>query len=133
DPAPAAPARDTQPHDPQAAVGEKGGHARPQRFVDLVDLAYARDIVLYGHLFSAVRPVRFEWGRFEFQPTAEAPADLAQRLDRALRDWTGQRWVISVVSAAGAATLAESQRSDRERLIAEVRATPIVQAVLDAF
>ncbi len=110
--------------------------SRPQRFEDLVEIAFTRDIVLYGHLFSAVRPVRFEWGRFEFQPTADCPAELAQRLDRALREWTGERWIVSVVSASESAarpTLAESARSERARLFDEVRAHPTVAAILDAF
>jgi DNA polymerase-3 subunit gamma/tau len=107
--------------------------ARPERFEALVAIAYERDIVLHGQLFSAVRPVRFEWGRFEFQPTVEAPPDLAQRLDRALREWTGERWMVSVVSAPGAPTLAEAALAERQRAFQEARHHPVVRAVLEAF
>jgi DNA polymerase-3 subunit gamma/tau len=106
--------------------------ANPKSFEELVELAYTRDVVLHGQLMSAVRLVHFEPGRLEFQPE-EAPPDLENRLSAALRDWTGERWVVSISSAQGAPTLRQKERTDRENALARAAEHPLVRAVMSTF
>ena len=61
---------------------------------------------------TSLRLARYSPGRIEFEPTPEAPPDLAARLAQRLQGWTGARWGVSVVSTGGAATIAEDR--DRE-------------------
>lgn len=106
--------------------------ANPRTFEELVDLAAARNVVLHGHLMSAVRLVHFEPGRLEFQPES-APPDLENILRSALRDWTGESWVVSISSAEGAPTLRQKERTDRETALAAAAEHPLVKAVMSAF
>lgn len=107
--------------------------ADPKSFEELVQIAFARDVVLHGQLMSAVHLVHFEPGRLEFRPHDSAPPDLANRLGTALRDWTGERWVVSVSGAEGAPTLNQQARTDRENAMARAAEHPLVKAVLSAF
>ncbi|MGF6230390.1 DNA polymerase-3 subunit gamma/tau [Inquilinus ginsengisoli] len=107
--------------------------AEPKSFEELVQIAFARDVVLHGQLMSAVHLVHFEPGRLEFRPHDSAPPDLANRLGTALRDWTGERWVVSVSGAEGAPTLNQQARTDRENALAQAAEHPLVKAVMSAF
>ncbi|MBE2275071.1 MAG: DNA polymerase III subunit gamma/tau, partial [Rhodobacteraceae bacterium] len=62
-----------------------------------------------------------------------ARPDLAARLGQRLQGWTGARWGVSVVSAGGAPSLAETRARDRQAAQAEAQHNPLVQAVLAAF
>ncbi|WP_225768351.1 DNA polymerase III subunit gamma/tau [Inquilinus sp. Marseille-Q2685] len=107
--------------------------ADPKSFDELVQIAFHRDVVLHGQLMSAVHLVHFEPGRLEFRPHDSAPPDLANRLGTALRDWTGERWVVSVSGAEGAPTLTQQARTDRENALAAAAEHPLVKAVMSAF
>ncbi|MSO97111.1 MAG: DNA polymerase III subunit gamma/tau [Rhodospirillaceae bacterium] len=85
-----------------------------------------REIKLAALLKRSVRLVRFEDGRIEFNPDKGAPADLAGLVGKHLTQWTGQRWVVSVVNAAGEKTLYEQ---DEER----AKADPLIKSLLEAF
>jgi len=63
--------------------------------------------MLATHLQRNVHLVRFETGLIEFNPDRGAPKDLAGLVGKLLTEWTGQRWVASVVNTAGAPTLHE--------------------------
>jgi DNA polymerase III subunit gamma/tau len=93
----------------------------------------ARDMKLLFEIESCLRLVRYAPGRIEFQPTPDAPPDLAARLAQRLQGLTGTRWGVSVTATGGGPTLAEQR--DGERLAAETQAmdNPLVQAVLAAF
>jgi DNA polymerase-3 subunit gamma/tau len=92
-----------------------------------------RSVVLANHLRRDFHLVRFEPGRIEFRPGGGAPPSLAQDLTRFLREWTGQRWMVTVSQADGEETLQER----RARLDAEKRARvldhPLVRAALETF
>jgi DNA polymerase-3 subunit gamma/tau len=107
--------------------------AVPKSFDELVQIAAARDVVLHGQLMSAVHLVHFEPGRLEFRPHESAPPDLASRLGNALREWTGERWVVDVSGSDGAPTLTQQARTDRENALAQAAEHPMVKAVMSAF
>jgi len=122
----AAPAYDPEPQ-PEA-------RAAPQTFEDVLALAdEKREAMLRTHLISDVRIVRFEVGRIEFNPSDNAPRDLAGRLAGFLNEHTDTRWMVSVSSESGEATLQEKRRSEADALKTEAESLPLVKAVLDTF
>ncbi len=93
-----------------------------------------RDMKLLLEVEAHLRLVRYAPGRIEFQPTPEAPRDLAQRLGERLRGWTGgARWGVSVVSEGGGATIAETRAEAEAEARARAMESPLVQAVFAAF
>jgi DNA polymerase III subunit gamma/tau len=103
-------------------------------FEHVVDLIRERrDMKLLVEVETTLRLAKYSPGRIEFEPTADAPRDLAARLAARLQGWTGARWAVTVVNTGGGATIAEDQ--DRDRVEAEAKAmeNPLVQAVFTAF
>ena len=108
--------------------------ARYASFPQVVELIRAnRDVKLLIEVETTLRLVHYAPGRIEFQPTPEAPPDLAARLSGRLQGWTGVRWGVSVVSEGGGRTIAEERDAEQEVLRLEARNNPLVQAVLEAF
>ncbi|RBP91731.1 DNA polymerase-3 subunit gamma/tau [Rhodobacter sp. 140A] len=118
-----------------AAAPAAGALARFARFEDVVELIQRmRDVKLLVEVETCLRLVRYAPGRIEFEPTPEAPRDLAATLAARLQGWTGARWGVSVVSEGGAPTIAEVRDAGRRAAEAEARETnPVVQAILAAF
>jgi DNA polymerase-3 subunit gamma/tau len=113
---------------------DTGAVAHLRTFDHLVELIReSRDMTLLFDVENHVRPVVYAPGRLEFQPTPDAPRELAQRLAHRLMGLTGVRWGVSVVAAGGGPTLAEARDTDWQRRKAEAEAEPLVQAVFAAF
>jgi DNA polymerase-3 subunit gamma/tau len=132
-------ARDTETHaapSPSPALAPAPTLAAPEiaTLEDLVALARARGArILERHLENEVHLVSLERGRIEFRPGTHAPRTLAGDLAQRLRDWTGQRWIVTLANEGGEATIAQKrQMEDRARKDA-VANEPFVRAVLDAF
>ena len=101
---------------------------------DIVALAAANHApILRVALENYVHLVRLEPGRIEFRPHARAPRTLAGDLQQKLRDWTGERWAVSIASSGGAPTLAEQKQSAKTARFEAVAQEPMVRAVLDRF
>ncbi|EKE44237.1 DNA polymerase III subunits gamma and tau [Oceaniovalibus guishaninsula JLT2003] len=92
-----------------------------------------RDAKLLIDVETGVRLVRYVPGRIEFQPTQDAPRDLAARLSQRLQMWTGVRWAVSVVDKGGAPTIAQTRDAADEAMKAAAEAHPLMQAVRSAF
>ena len=108
--------------------------ARYATFPAVVELIRSnRDVKLLIEVENHLRLVRYAPGRIEFQPTPEAPSDLAQTLGQRLQSWTGVRWGVSVVAEGGGATIAEERDADRITAEAVAMENPIVKAVFAAF
>ena len=101
---------------------------------DMVALAKSKSArILATQLETNVHLVSLERGRIQFRPNAQAPKTLATDLANALRDWTRERWIVTLASEGGAPTIAEQRvAADRARKDA-VSQEPFVRAVLDAF
>jgi DNA polymerase-3 subunit gamma/tau len=92
-----------------------------------------RDIRLLVDVENCIKLIEYRPGRIEFEPTENAPADLAQRLGNKLQAWTGVRWAISLVSEGGKQTI-DAERQAKDAALKEAAAThPVVQAVFSAF
>ncbi|MSP83462.1 MAG: DNA polymerase III subunit gamma/tau [Alphaproteobacteria bacterium] len=103
-------------------------------FADVVALAEARrEAVLAAQLRGSVRPVRFEDGRIEIQPTTDAPPRLANDLAERLRAWTGRQWFVTIAPSGGGPTLREEAAAASAARLQRLAAEPLVAAVLAAF
>ncbi len=116
------------------ALAPQAGLAAYPSFDHIVALIRdSRDMKLLVEIESHLRLARYAPGRIEFQPTPDAPRDLAARLAQRLQALTGQRWGVSLVNEGGGATIAETRDAERLALEEEARQHPLVQAVLQAF
>ncbi|HMS95015.1 MAG TPA: DNA polymerase III subunit gamma/tau, partial [Tabrizicola sp.] len=116
---------------PALAEGQVQVYASFEAVVDLI--RSKRDMLLLNEVESGVRLARYSPGRIEFEPAPEAKPDLASRLGQRLQGWTGARWAVTVVSAGGAPTIAETRASVEAEAHAEAAVLPMVQAILTAF
>jgi len=88
---------------------------------------------LATQLETNVHLVSLERGRVEFRPDKFAPSTLASDLSQRLRDWTGERWIVTLASEGGAPTIAEQKQAAERAKKDAVSQDPFVRAVLDAF
>ena len=101
---------------------------------DIVALAATHHApILKVALENYVHLVSLEPGRIEFRPHARAPRTLAGDLQLKLKDWTGQRWSVSIASTGGAPTLAEQKQAVKTARFDAAAQEPMVRAVLDRF
>jgi len=107
--------------------------ARFVRFEDVLDLIrHHRDVKLLVDVETSLQLISYSPGRIEFEPTENAPKDLAQRLGSRLQTWTADRWAVSIGNN-GAKTIAELRDTAANALKQEAHAHPLVKAVLIAF
>ena len=128
DPAPA-PRMQTQS---QQAPAQQGPAL--ETLEDIIALAKAKGArILERNLENDVRLVSLERGRIEFCPGPHAPKTLAGDLAQRLRDWTGERWIVTLASSGGAPSLSEQRQAAERAKKDAVAQEPFVRAVLDAF
>jgi DNA polymerase-3 subunit gamma/tau len=111
-------------------------HAGPRiaSLQDIVTLAQTnRDIQLKIALESDVHPVRIEEGRFEFALAKGASAAIVQQITNRLKEWTGNRWIVTISNEAGEPTLRELRDAKDAERMRGVRAEPLVRSVLERF
>ncbi|MBV9511727.1 MAG: DNA polymerase III subunit gamma/tau [Caulobacteraceae bacterium] len=116
---------------PQAAPQ---GAPRLQSFEDVVALIDARrDISLKLDVQRFVRPVSFRSGAITFEPAPGAPANLAGRLVRALKEWTGQPWLVAAEGSGGAETAWEREKREQQEFRRQIESEDFVRQVMQAF
>ena len=107
---------------------------RLERFEDVIALAdERRDLPVKAALERHVRLVRFEDGRLEIALEPGAARTLVNDLSRKLAEWTGRRWMIVVSAAEGAPTVRSQSEARNALMMQDVRADPLVKAVLERF
>ena len=84
-------------------------------------------------LENNVRLIKLEPGRIEFSLTTAAVPSFSGDLSQKLKQWTGQRWMVSVAKDGGAPTIAEARRGAQQAKLDAVLQEPMVRAVLDRF
>jgi len=90
-------------------------------------MALASQIYLYAHL------VKLEEGRLEFRPAPEASQNMAQELTIALKAATGKRWMVTISTAPGQPTLAQTAKAETEARFNALRENSLVKQVFEAF
>lgn len=80
-----------------------------------------------------VRPVSFGENQMEIGLAEGAPQSFVGDLAEALKTWTGQRWMISLVSGADAQTLNELEAERDMARRSDASQNPTVQALMQAF
>ena len=120
------------PHAPQVMPS-------PDTFKKLVALVgQMREIKLKTVLETGVHLVRFEpasehkAGVIEYR-LAEGAEDISRSLSRALKEWTGLQWVVSLSQDMGAETLYKKAHDDATRRRDNAADNPLVQAALEIF
>lgn len=107
---------------------------RLRRFEDVVALAgKKREILLKTALERDVHLVRFEEGKIEFSLEPNGSRTLANDLARALRDWTGTRWMVALSTETGQPTIKEQEQTQKQELRSSIEAHPLVASVLNRF
>ena len=108
--------------------------AQIRNLEDIVALAAKHNApILRVALENYVHLVHLEPGRIEFRPHERCPRTLAGDLQQKLKDWTGERWTVSIASSGGAPTLAEAKQAAKTARFEAVAQEPMVRAVLDRF
>ncbi len=116
----------------RAPAPEQG--PRLTSLADVVELASAkRDLSLKHALEYHLRPVSFEDGRIEVALVPGGNAQALTDLARKLAEWTGQRWLVSLSSQDGEATIAEKKAVRQAEREEGIKANPLVAAVLARF
>jgi DNA polymerase-3 subunit gamma/tau len=128
-----APARD-----PVARLPEAEPKGEPAlvigRFEELIELAASkRDIGVKLALERDLRLVRCEDGRLEVRLEPSAAKTLVNDLARKISQWTNRRWMVVVSAEAGEPTVRSQNDARRAERKTEVRADPLVAAVLARF
>ena len=123
------------PREEAAQPGARNApETRPATFADVVALtAEMKEARLHANLISNLHLVSFEPGRIEFHPGDHAPPDLAGQLTTFLNEATDRRWVVTVSSDPGRATINQQKQTEDAQARAEAAEHPLVKAVLDTF
>ena len=108
----------------------------PQSLLEIHELAKKhRESVLAAQIHEHVRPVsiRPDSGLFEISLAGDAPLDFLGNLTRQLHEWTGRRWVVSVVETSDKRTLKEWKAELEQERKQKVLGDPLLQKIMQTF
>jgi len=91
---------------------------------DLVDAIPDAQIGLKSDIKRYVRPIWFKPGAMTFEPAQGAPISLTGKIVSAIKDLTGELWIVSPETTGGGATLNEIKKNARAEQDAKDRAHP---------
>lgn len=100
-------------------------------FVDL--FKQHKEPLIYHTLYHDAHLVAFEAGRVEVRLAPSASTEVIGKISERLKQYTGERWIISVSHIEGAPTLHEQALKHEQEALAALKQHPNVAAVLDAF
>ena len=117
-----------------AAPAPAGPRASVADFRAVVALARdAREARLVHALENWVHLVKFERGRIEIRLNPKAPPGFPGELSDKLAKWTAERWVVSVSSAEGEATISDQNEAADQARRASAAQDPLLKAAMAAF
>lgn len=91
------------------------------------------DMILATQIRMFAHPVKISDGLIEYRPADGAPEKMAQELTRAMKAATSNRWIVSVSTQIGEATLAQQADVAEEALRNHILQQPLVQNILKFF
>ena len=92
-----------------------------------------RDVSLKLDVERFMRPIAFQSGAITFEPAPGAPADLAQRLSRRLKEWTGQAWLVAAEGGGGGESAYEREKREQAEVRTGAANDPFVRSLLETF
>jgi DNA polymerase-3 subunit gamma/tau len=95
--------------------------------------AEKRDIKMKHAIENSIRLVRMQEGRIEISLIPGAAVGITTELSAKLTEWTGKRWFVALSDQKGEATLAEAAALKKNAMKEDLRADPLVAAVLSRF
>jgi DNA polymerase-3 subunit gamma/tau len=117
-----------------APAPSAGPRASVADFRAVVALARdAREARLVHALENWVHLVKFERGRIEIRLNPKAPPGFPGELSDKLAKWTAERWVVSVSSAEGEATISDQNEAADQARRASAAQDPLLKAAMAAF
>ncbi|WP_321397142.1 DNA polymerase III subunit gamma/tau [Emcibacter sp.] len=110
------------------------GLPSPNTFEEVVKLFVENhEATIAFHLKENCHEVSFSRGRMDIRLNDKAPRDLIGKLSEKLREYTGERWVISLSSEAGEKSLYHKELEEAEKLQARLSENPLIKSVLETF
>lgn len=92
------------------------------------------EMILSSNLYQDIACVTLKTGHFEFFAYDTCPPDFSGRVQKCLRDWTGENWMVSVSSdAKGALSIARQKQALKDQSMSELKSHANIKAVMDAF
>ena len=91
------------------------------------------ELKLASYLRTRIRPVLLEAGRFEFSADRPLDESVPGQIGYFLTEWTGMRWMVSVVTQSGSDTLDEIEHAQKQAIHDSMTADPIVKSAMDTF
>jgi len=92
-----------------------------------------RDLKIKHAIENYVRLVRLQENRLEIALAPNAPEGLTMELSAKLTEWMGKRWFVALSDQKGGPTIVETLAAKKIALVQDVRADPLVAAVLARF
>jgi DNA polymerase-3 subunit gamma/tau len=92
-----------------------------------------REAILQTQIMGFVHLVKFEQGHISVRLKEGYPQGLTNKMSDKLSQWTGQPWMISISREAGEPTLADVQQNQKQSVMEEIKAHPVVSEVLKIF
>ena len=106
----------------------------PASLADIVALAKEQgERILAFQVENYVRPVAVTPGLVTCVILPEADRDICQKMMRLLSQKTGMNWIVRTQAKGGGQTLKEIKEAEQNALTDQIRKTPIVRAVTEAF
>ena len=91
------------------------------------------ELKLASYLRTRIRPVLLEAGRFDFSADRPLDESVPGQIGYFLTEWTGMRWMVSVVTQSGNDTLDEIEHAQKQAIHDSLTADPIVKSAMDTF
>ena len=111
-----------------AAMPQAANHLQISTLPELIAFIKAkRDAKLLEEIEKFAKDICVNERKIEFTPAPDTPKDLAGRLATRLKDWTGERWIVSVN------TKREDGRTLRQNRNEIIWAHPMIKAALEVF
>ncbi|AJY44439.1 DNA polymerase III subunit gamma/tau [Martelella endophytica] len=120
---------------PEPAPAEiTGPTSKIKSLRDITDLcSQNRAIKLRAEIRNFVHLVRLEPGQLEVNLESGTSQTFLNELGTKLKEWTGEKWFVSLSREPGQPTLVEAERAERERLFQDARDDPSISAILKFF
>tara|TARA_B100001939_G_scaffold348110_1_gene372741 strand:- start:4440 stop:6266 length:1827 start_codon:yes stop_codon:yes gene_type:complete len=106
----------------------------PDSFEEVVRLFEERqEAQIAFHLKENTHLVSFDTGRIDIRLNNRAPRDLVSKVSEKLREFTGQRWIVSLSQQRGEDSLYQKELAEAQALKERLSQNPLVKTVLETF